>query len=96
MGNLQRLDAAPTFTRDLADQENLKWSAEFDPPPIGSDVILRINAIGLANVVGYATLDGYLGLMTVPYNPPAWWIEQNGPPGEAEPALAFGAEVALV
>ena len=95
MSNLQPLDTVPSFTRDLEDLLSLKWSAPFDPPPIGADVILRINAIGLAKIVGYATLDGYLGLMTTPYNPPAWWVEQNGPPGEAAPALAFGAEVAL-
>ncbi len=95
MNNLQPLDTVPPFTRDLQDRLNLKWSASFDPPAIGTDVILSINAIGRAKVVGYAELDGYLGLMTVPYSPPAWWIEQNGRPGEAAPALAFGAEVSL-
>jgi hypothetical protein len=31
--------------------------------------------------------------MTVPYNPPAWWVRQNGPPNSGKPALAFGAEI---
>lgn len=83
----------PPHTRDPFPQDMFRWSAAFDVPPIGEDVILRINGIGRAKVVGYATQDGYLGVMTVPYSPPDWWVRQNGPPNSDNAALAFGAEI---
>jgi hypothetical protein len=96
MGTLQRLDAIPPFTRNLDARDELKWSAEFDPPAIHSDIRLRINNIGRAKVTGYAAYEGYLAVMTVPYNPPDWWVKQNGEPTPDTAALAFGAEIALL
>ncbi|MBT2325504.1 hypothetical protein J7E62_24530 [Variovorax paradoxus] len=101
MSNFQRLDAVPPFVKitaegvDDATRELLKWSAEFDPPSIGSDITLRINQIGRAKVTGYASIDGWLGVMCVPYNPPDWWVKQNGPPSVKNDSLAFGAEISL-
>ncbi|MFZ3120387.1 MAG: hypothetical protein WA159_18955 [Variovorax sp.] len=86
----------PPHTRDPFAQDMFKWSGDCDVPSVGEDVILRINAIGRAKVVGYATQAGYLGVMTVPYNPPDWWILQNGPPGPDNAALAFGAEISRI
>lgn len=73
-----------------------KWSGDFDVPAIGEDVIIRVNGIGSAKVVGYATQNGYLGVMTVPYSPPDWWVRQNGSPSPDNAALAFGAEISRV
>lgn len=92
----QRHAAVPPHTRDPFAQDMLKWSGDFDVPVIGEDVIIRINAIGRAKVVGYASHGGYLGVMTVPYSPPDWWIRQNGPPSPDNAALAFGAEISRI
>ncbi|MET3916874.1 hypothetical protein ABID97_003656 [Variovorax sp. OAS795] len=94
--DLQRHETVPPYTRNLAATDQLKWSAEFEVPAIGADILISINSIGRAKVVGYATQDGYLGVMTVPYSPPAWWVRQNGPPGLGNLALAFGAEISPV
>lgn len=94
--DFQRHDRVPDFTRDLSRVDQYKWSAPFDVPAIGEDVVIRMNQIGRARVVGYATVSGYLGVMAVPYTPPAWWVAQNGRPSDRHPALAFGAEIALV
>lgn len=91
-----RHPTVPPYTRDPFTQEMFKWSACFDVPSIGEDVIICINAIGRAKVVGYATQGGYLGVMTVPYSPPDWWIRQNGPPSLDNAALAFGAEISRI
>lgn len=95
-GRFQRYPIVPAHTRDPFAQDMLKWSADIDVPSIGEDVIIRMNGIGRAKVVGYASQDGYLGVMTVPYSPPDWWTRQNGPPSPDNAALAFGAEIVLV
>lgn len=86
----------PAFTRDLTATDQLKWSAAFEVPALGTDVVIRLNAVGRARVVGYASCDGYLGVMCVPYHPPEWWVMQNGQPTMDNAALAFGAEIALI
>ncbi|WPG38840.1 hypothetical protein [Variovorax sp. EBFNA2] len=86
----------PPYTRDPFAQDMFKWSADFDIPSIGDDVLIRINGIGRAKVVGYASQGGYLGVMTVPYSPPDWWTLQNGPPSPDNAALAFGAEISPI
>ena len=83
----------PPYAMGMDGTDRLKWSGRGPPQEIGSIVYIKVNAIGLAKVVGYGSMDGWLGLMTVPLDPPKWWIAQNGPPNEARPALAFGAEV---
>ena len=92
----QRHTTVPVHTRDPFAQDMLKWSAQFDVPSIGQDVIIRVNGIGRAKVVGYASQGGYLGVMTVPYSPPDWWIRQNGQPSADNAALAFGAEISSI
>ncbi|ATA53136.1 hypothetical protein CKY39_07870 [Variovorax boronicumulans] len=94
--HFQRHETVPAYTRDLASKDQIKWSAEFDVPAIGEDIVIRINGIGRAKVVGYATHGGYLGVMSVPFSPPDWWVRQNGPPTLDNAALAFGAEIALL
>ncbi|MCR6481040.1 hypothetical protein NU688_33120 [Variovorax sp. ZS18.2.2] len=91
--NFQLLDAVPSYTRDLASTDQIKWSGDFEVPAVGDVVVMRINRIGRAQVVGYATESGYLGVLTVPFNPPDWWVRQNGPASRDNAALAFGAEI---
>jgi hypothetical protein len=91
-----RHTVVPPHTRDPFAHDMFKWSGDFDVPAIGEDVIIRVNGIGSAKVVGYATQNGYLGVMTVPYSPPDWWVRQNGSPSPDNAALAFGAEISRV
>ena len=60
--------------------EALIWAGKngFAPPPIGSKVKVTINGLGNAEVVGYFSEEGYLGLRTKLDNPPAWYLKQNG------------------
>ena len=99
MSDFQRHDTVPGFVRHVPGSETtadaLKWSAPFDPPAVGTTIRLKINAIGLAKVTGYATLDGWLGVMAAPLAPPDWWVKQNGPASPVNDGLVFGAEIAL-
>lgn len=61
------------------------WSGKKTPPKVGDVIEITINAIGPATVDGYATHDGYLGVMATPSNPPSWHSGQS--------ALTFGAEI---
>lgn len=89
----QRHATVPPHTRDLASPDQFRWSSPHEVPAIGDDIVIRINAIGRAKVVGYATVSGYLGVMAVPCSPPEWWVRQNGPAGDHNAALVFGAEM---
>ena len=91
--DFKKFDSIPEHTTDLASGAALKWSGRMPVPEIGAAVVIRINGIGRAKVVGYGASNGYLGVMTVPYNPPRWWVVQNGIPSERNPSLAFGAEL---
>ncbi|MDQ0072604.1 hypothetical protein J2W34_004409 [Variovorax boronicumulans] len=94
--HFQRRETVPAYTRNVTSKDQIKWSAEFEVPAIGADILIRLNGIGRAKVVGYATHGGYLGVMSVPCSPPGLWIQQNGPPSSDNAALAFGAEIALL
>ena len=92
----QRHATVPAYTCDLASPDQFRWSSPHEVPAIGQDIVIRFNGIGRARVVGYATVSGYLGVMTVPYSPPDWWVRQNGPPSHHNAALVFGAEIVPV
>jgi len=93
---LQRLWVLPNYTTDLSREHEIKWSGPEPVPAIGTDVFIRMNQIGRGKVVSYATHGGYLGLMVYPYEPPAWWINQNGKPSPNNAALVFGAEISIL
>ncbi len=52
------------------------WSGEFALPPLDSEVFITTNNIGWAIVKGYFVSAGYLGVMTLPLNPPLWLLMQ--------------------
>lgn len=68
------------------------WSATYMPPAVGEVVRITINSIGLGTVTGYRVVDGYLGAMVRPHDPPAWYVQQNG----KKPGLTYGSEMAIV
>lgn len=60
-----------------SDGETLKWSACFPLPAIGSRVYVTMNGIGWSVVKGYWSAAGWLGVMTLPENPPAYLRKQQ-------------------
>lgn len=69
----------------------LAWSGEVLPPPaIGEEIYIAMNKLGFGRVVGYAAVDGYLGVRVNLREPPAWYVKQNGP---GAIGLAYGAEL---
>ncbi|MFP5474141.1 MAG: hypothetical protein ACLGJD_10890 [Gammaproteobacteria bacterium] len=94
---LQRFDTLPHYTTDRqAQTSTLKWSGPEPIPRIGADVRIKMNGIGLGRVISYAVYCGYLGLMVMPYAPPAWWTDHNGAPAPERAGLAFGSEIERV
>ena len=68
------------------------WSNKAAPPAIGTTVQAITNRIGPCKVVGYATMDGWLGVMVEVLDPPAWWLKQNGTDTSG---VLFGAEISI-
>lgn len=60
-----------------AEGKPMMWSADFPLPAINSRVFVKMNGIGWAVVMGYFESEGFVGLMTLPLNPPAWLVEQR-------------------
>lgn len=60
-----------------AEGKPMMWSGDFPIPPVGSRVFVRMNRIGWAVVKGYFESCGFVGLMTLPLNPPEWLIKQR-------------------
>jgi len=82
----------------------LLWSGDFPLPAIDSRVFVNVNNIGWALVKGYYASAGYLGVMTLPINPPMWlceqWLEDKDSerPEWAKQGIGceFGSELSLV
>jgi hypothetical protein len=55
----------------------LKWSGPKDPPAIGQEIRISMNGIGPAIVKGYFSSEGWLGVMTLALDPPAWLLKQR-------------------
>lgn len=94
----QEFDALPQFEHAVFENGkrlasvtgNPFWSRPEQPPEVGDIVEVRINSIGLARVIGYFVQDGYLGLLVKPFDPPDWYIRQNG---YFATGHVFGAEI---
>jgi hypothetical protein len=71
----------------------LIWAGKdgFQPPPVGSKVMVRMNGLGAAEVKGYFSQEGYLGLLVVMDNAPEWYVKQNGDAKKV--GHVFGPEV---
>ena len=61
----------------VVDGGALIWAAKVPPPPVGEKVRVSMNGLGEAEVVGYFSMGGYLGLRVKLDNPPEWYIKQN-------------------
>lgn len=102
---MKTFTTVPAWIQNTPDQVGplpdgvLLWSGPIAPPAIGSYVYVRINSIGVSRVVGYAEHDGYLGVMTVALNPPAFLLRNVAELGQTREeydrlgALSFGAEI---
>lgn len=55
----------------------MMWSGDFPIPAIGTRVYIRLNSIGWGVVKGYFESCGYVGVMTLPENPPKWLRDQQ-------------------
>jgi len=75
------------------EEGKLVWANKdgFQPPPVGSKVMVRINSLGEAEVKGYFSQEGFLGLLVVLDNAPEWYVKQNGDAKKV--GHVFGPEV---
>ena len=71
--------------------EKLAWGSDKPIPAVGSEVNVKINGIGRSKVLKYFVEYGFIGMLVQPFDPPAWYIKQNG---ADEPCHVFPAEVA--
>lgn len=55
----------------------LIWAGKVAPPPVGEKIKVNMNGLGNADVVGYFSQEGYLGLRVKFDNPPEWYVKQN-------------------
>lgn len=62
----------------LMNRDAIKWGASFEPPAIGSHIVVNVNRCGLAVVTGHYIQENFLGLKCELLNPPEWFIKQNG------------------
>jgi hypothetical protein len=92
----------PVYVDD--EGQRVLWSGDFPLPSLESRVFITMNGIGWAVVKGYFVSAGYLGVMTLPIDPPVWlcrqWIEEqkNASPEWAKQGIGceYGSELALV
>jgi len=85
-----------------ADGTEMLWSADFPIPAIGAKIWIRLNNIGWAVVKGYFESCGYVGVMSLPLDPPAWLKKQLADEkGDLAPWMRegigceFGSEISL-
>ena len=58
--------------------EKLAWVSDKAIPAVGSEVDVKINGIGRSKVLKYFVEYGFIGMLVQPFDPPAWYIKQNG------------------
>lgn len=69
--------------------EKLAWGSDQPIPVVGSEVNVKINGIGRSKVLKYFVEYGFIGMLVQPFDPPAWYIKQNG---ADEPCHVYPAE----
>ena len=69
-----------------------KWSGKAIPK-IGDTITAKINNIGKCYVLGYLLQDEWISVIAKPFNPPEWFIKQNG---KSALVTFFGAEIAEI
>ena len=69
--------------------QKLAWGSDKSIPSVGSEVNVKINGIGRSKVLKYFVEHGFIGLLVQPFDPPPWYIKQNG---ADEPCHVFPAE----
>ena len=69
-----------------------KWSSK-TIPKIGDTISAKINNIGKCYVLGYLLQDEWISVIAKPFNPPEWFIKQNG---KSALVTLFGAEIAEI
>ena len=76
-------------TNSYTEFTKLGWISKFPMPMVGAEVNVKINGIGRSVVKKYFVEHGFIGMVVQPYDPPAWYIKQNG---ADEPCHVFPAE----
>ena len=76
-------------TNSYTEFTKLGWISKFPMPMIGAEVNVKINGIGRSVVKKFFVEHGFIGMVVQPYDPPAWYIKQNG---ADEPCHVFPAE----
>lgn len=94
----QEYSALPAFRHSTPDEkpvagDSLLWSGKADVPALGSFIDIRMNQIGPAEVIGYFSDAGWLGVLAKPLSPPEWFIRQEG---YNRTCHVFGAEIGAV
>ena len=69
--------------------EKLQWVCNKPMPAVGSEVNVKINGIGRSKVLKFFVEYGFIGMLVQPFDPPAWYVKQNG---ADEPCHVFPAE----
>lgn len=69
----------------------IKWSGAGGVPAIGGRIVVAINGLGVATVVGYVVEDGWLGVVATLAKVPDWMLARNPKAGDV---VVFGAELA--
>lgn len=81
----QKHETVPAFTRAVWEAGKLMnrdaallLSGEIYPPAIGTEIVVIMNRIGPARVIGYFEEEGWLGILCHLHSPPDWHKRQNG------------------
>ena len=78
-------------TNSYTEFTKLGWISKFPMPMVGAEVNVKINGIGRSVVKKFFVEHGFIGMVVQPYDPPAWYIKQNGADSVCH---VFPAEVA--
>ena len=79
-------------TLEEAKASEAVWRGAYEPSK-GMKVRATINMLGEGAIDRFFTLNGFVGILILPDNPPEWWREQN--PGRTRYTL-FGPETEVI